>query len=293
MKEIVELTQKDERYPKLLSQIHDTPKTLYCRGNLDLLESDCFAVVGTRKLTSYGKETTNNIVGGLVGAGFTIVSGLAMGIDAVAHQAALDWGGKTIAVLGTGIKNIYPPSNINLANEILNSNGLIISEYAENEPGYKSNFPERNRIISGLSRGVLVVEADEISGSLITAKCALDQNRDVFAIPGSIFSTRSIGPNKLIRQGAKLVTSVQDILDEYSANLELFGPPVGSKRTPLSTKDPVQINILAILDKNGAMHIDDVVRESQNETSKIIAALSVLEIKGIVKNLGNGKYRIS
>ena len=279
----------EETYPKLLTHITDPPQILYCRGNLNLLNKTCFAVVGTRKLTSYGKEATQNIVRGLVQAGFVIVSGLALGIDAVAHQATLDQGGKTIAVLGSGIDDgsIYPNTNFRLAMNILKNNGLIISEYPSGTAGYKSNFPERNRIISGLSKGVLVVEADQISGSLITAKLALDQNRDVFAVPGSIFSSRSIGPNNLIKKGAKLVSSAQDILDEYGENLKLFE----DLKPALSTKDPVQKIILAILDNKGTVFIDDIIRESKKETSKIIAALSVLEIKGLIKNTGNGKYR--
>lgn len=284
-----QITSEEEIYPKLLRQIHDFPKTLYCRGNLNLLTKTCFAVVGTRKLTSYGKEVAQNVVRGLVQSGFVIVSGLAFGIDAVAHQTTLDCGGKTIAVLGGGVedKNIGPQTNLPLAKNILKNDGLIISEYSGEKSIQAFNFAARDRIVSGLSKGVLVVEAPEKSGALITARCAIDQNRDVFAVPGSIFSINSVGPNSLIKNGAKLVTSAQDVLDEYDSNLKLFE----EEKIALSTKDPVQKIILAILDNNGTVFIDDIIRESGKETSKIISALSVLEIKGLIKNTGNGKYR--
>lgn len=286
---IVTIKPGDKKYPKLLLQITDFPKQLYCRGNLELLNKECLAVVGTRKLTPYGKEAAQNITMGLVQAGFVIVSGLALGIDAVAHQATLDAEGKTIAVLGSGINDtsIYPGANFNLAMDILKNDGLIISEYPKGTEGYKSNFPERNRIISGLSKGVLVVEADQKSGSLITARLAAEQNRDVFAVPGSIFSSRSIGPNGLIKTGAKLVSSAQDILDEYGPNLKLLD----DRDNFLSTKNPVEKNIIAILEERGPMFVDDIVRTCEVETSKITAALAVLEVKGKIKNIGNGKYR--
>ncbi len=290
MKAVVELTKKDERYPKLLSQIHDAPKILYCRGNLDLLESDCFAVVGTRKLTSYGKEAANNIVGGLVGAGFTIVSGLAMGIDTVAHQAALDNDGKTIAVLGSGLneKVIYPKTNIHLTENILEKSGLLISEYQPDFKATEWTFPRRNRIISGLSKGVLVIEADKESGALITAKCALDQNRDVFAVPGSILSPRSVGPNTLIQSGAKLVMDAYDIISEYRENLDLQ-----SNKVKKSFRNSTEEKIFDLLNQNGVMFIDDIIRGSSIESSSVSVSLTMLELRGLVRNLGNGKYRIS
>src|SRR3990167_5140271 len=192
---IVQVDFGKESFSKLLSQIHDSPKQLYCRVNISLLNSSCFAVVGTRKLTSYGKETAQQIVRDLANNGFTIVSGLALGIDAVAHQTTLDCGGKTIAVLGGGVgdKNIGPQTNLPLARNILNNDGLLISEYSEKEGIFPVNFAVRDRIVSGLSKGVLVIEDPEKRGALITARCAIDQNRDVFAIPGSIFSSNSMG----------------------------------------------------------------------------------------------------
>ena len=289
MHEIIEITPRSKHYSKILKEIADPPRLLYCRGNLNLLNTFCFGVVGSRMLTSYGKEATQHIVQSLVREGFTIISGLALGIDSVAHKATLDNGGKTIAVLGTGIndESVYPNTNLNLAKQILAKDGLIVSEYPPGEVGYKSNFPARNRIISGLSKGVLVVEADEKSGSLITAKSAAEQNRDVFAIPGSIFSSKSRGANALIKSGAKLVASTQDILEEYSKNAEFELQP----KNDISTKDPVEKKILDILDEKESLGADEIIRESDEETSKVLAALSMLEIKGKIKNLGNGQYR--
>ena len=279
----------EEVYPKLLSQIHDFPKKLYCRGNTSLLNSSCFAVVGTRKLTSYGKETAQQIVRDLANNGFTIVSGLALGIDAIAHQTTLDCGGKTIAVLGGGVgdKNIGPRTNFTLAQNILKNDGLLVSEYSDEEKIFASNFAVRDRIISGLSLGVLVVEADEKSGALITAKCALDQNRDVFAVPGSVLSPRSAGPNSLIQSGAKLVMNAYDIINEYHENLQLFS----DKKKSILTKNPTEKKIVNLLDEHGILFVDDIIRMSGIETSVISVSLSMLEIRGIIKHLGNGKYR--
>jgi len=289
MDEIIETTIKDQSFPKLLSQIHDPPKQLYCRGNISLLNSSCFAIVGTRKLTSYGKETTQQIVRDLANNGFTIVSGLALGIDAVAHQTTLDCGGKTVAVLGGGVgdKNIGPRTNFHLAQDILKNDGLLISEYSDEEKIFAFNFAVRDRIISGLSLGVLVIEADEKSGALITAKCALDQNRDVFAVPGSVLSPRSAGPNSLIQNGAKLVMNAYDIINEYHENLQLFSD---KKKVDL-TKNPTEKKIVNLLDEHGILFVDDIIRMSGIETSVISVSLSMLEIRGIIKHLGNGKYR--
>jgi DNA processing protein len=286
---IKQITAGEEIYPKLLGQIHDFPKQLYCRGNISLLNSSCFAVVGTRKLTSYGREITQQIVKDLANNGFTVVSGLALGIDAIAHQATMDCGGKTIAVLGGGVgnKNIGPRTNFPLAQNILKNDGLLVSEYSDEEKIFASNFAVRDRIISGLSLGVLVIEADEKSGALITAKCALDQNRDVFAVPGSVLSPKSVGPNTLIQSGAKLVMNAYDIINEYHENLQLFS----DKKKNVLTKNPTEKKIVDLLDEHGILFIDDIIRRSGIETSIISVSLSMLEIRGIIKHLGNGKYR--
>ncbi len=285
--EIQKIGIDSKKYPRLLKQIPDPPKLLYCRGNISLFNNFCFGVVGTRKLTVYGKEAAQLIVSGLIKVGYTIVSGLAIGIDSVAHEATLKNNGKTIAVLGTGVddKTIYPQSNLGLARRILKQEGLIISEYKPGSTAHEGSFPQRNRIISGLSKGVLIVEADQKSGSLITARLAGEQGRDVFAIPGSIFSSKSIGPHILIKKGAKMVTTAQDIIEEYESNPTLFE----NIKPAISTKNAFEKNILDILDR-GFQFIDDIVRESGNDTSKVLAVLSMLEIRGIIKNLGNGKY---
>ena len=284
-----ELKASDKAWPKLLSQIPDPPKQLYCRGNFSLLNSSCFAVVGTRKLTSYGKETAQQIVRDLANNGFTVVSGLALGIDAVAHQTTLDCGGRTIAVLGGGVgdKSIGPRTNFPLAQKILENDGLLISEYSDQESIRAFNFAVRDRIISGISMGVLVIEADVESGALITASCALDQNRDVFAVPGSVLSPKSAGPNTLIQNGAKLVMNAYDIISEYHENLKLF--PENKKKT--LTRNPTEKKIVDLLDEHGVLFIDDMIRRSGAEASAISIALSMLEIRGVVKHLGNGKYR--
>ena len=278
----------EKKYPKLLNQIANPPKRIYCRGNIELLKSFCIGVVGTRKLTSYGKEATEYIVSGLADREITIVSGLAMGVDAIAHQTALDTDLPTIAVLGSGVddENIYPQINLPLAQNILKNNGLIISEYEPKSRGYKSNFPARNRIISGLSQGVLVIEADLKSGALITTKYATEQNRDVFAVPGNIFSINSRGPNMLIQKGAKPVFSAQDILDSYSYNLKFDLKP----KTDISTKDPVQKKILDILNSKDWLSGDEIIRTSEMEVSQVIAALSMLELRNKIKRQ-DGKYQ--
>lgn len=285
---IIQIKIRYKNYPKLLREIENPPKQLYCRGNIQLLHSFCFGVVGTRKLTSYGKEATETIISGLTSSGMTIVSGLAMGIDAVAHRTALENNLPTIAVLGTGIndKSIYPNINLGLAKDILKNNGLIISEYPPEAPGFKGNFPARNRIISGISRGVLVVEAHQKSGSLITTRYATEQNRDVFAVPGNIFSINSQGPNMLIQKGAKPVFSAQDILGAYYQNLELNLEAIDN----ISTKNPAEEKILAILDEKGGTSIDLIIEESGMEPSRIIAAVSMLEINGDLSQK-DGKYK--
>lgn len=300
---IIQVNFGKEGFPKLLSQIHDPPKKLYCRGNISLLNSSCFAVVGTRKLTSYGKETTQQIVRDLTNNGFTVVSGLALGIDAIAHQTTLDCGGKTIAVLGGGVgdRNIGPRTNFALSQNILKNDGLLVSEYSDEEKIFASNFAVRDRIISGLSLGVLVVEADEKSGALITAQCALDQNRDVFAVPGSVLSPRSAGPNSLIQNGAKLVMNAYDIINEYHENLQLFPDnpddkvsglrPERRRKNTILIKNPTERKIIDLLDEHGILFVDDIIRKSDMETSAISVSLSMLEIRGIIKHIGNGKYR--
>src|SRR3989344_4162870 len=204
----------DEDYPKPLLQIYDPPTVLYYKGEIKPQDEKAIGVVGTRKMTGYGKLVTNQFTASLVSAGFTIVSGLARGVDSEAHWTSLRNKGRTIAVLGGGLNQVYPPENINLANQIIDGKGAIISEFPLNHPSLPGNFPSRNRIISGLSKAILVTEAAADSGSLITARVALEQGRDVFAIPGPVTSALSRGPADLIKEGARLVFEPQEILDE-------------------------------------------------------------------------------
>lgn len=295
MTDTVHIIKKDdERYPALLRQIADPPKQLYCRGNLALLDSFCIAVVGTRKASDYGRQACRDIAGHLSASGITIVSGLALGIDTIAHQSTFPTTCATIGVLASGVDDasIYPQENVGIAQDIIHRGGLVISEY---EPGFKAqlwSFPRRNRIVSGLSRGVLVVEADRKSGSLITAQCALDQNRDVFAVPGSIYWPRSVGANWLIQQGARPVVGGMDILQSYQLR-QITLPP---EDHAVSTQDPVQDAILAILKSNGPTHLDVIAIEvlrslgEGGETPRVMAAIALLELHGRITHQGNGTY---
>ena len=282
---VVEITEESKQYPEMLRHIADPPARLYCRGNLSLLNTECFAVVGTRAFTPYGKAAAQKIVPGLA-RHFTIVSGMALGIDAIAQRATLDCGDKTIAVLGTDVEHPSPRTNYVLAQDILKQDGLLISEYNTKSKIFASNWAVRDRIVSGLSKGVLVIEADEKSGSLITAKSAGEQNRDVFAVPGSIFSNKSGGPHKLISLGAKLVVSAQDILDEYSL-LAL------DKKKVMSTANPVHSAILAILETHGPLNIDSIIAHAKLGASEIIGALALMEIQGHIKQMAGGIFRKS
>ncbi|HDQ22795.1 MAG TPA: DNA-protecting protein DprA [Candidatus Uhrbacteria bacterium] len=282
------VTIKDQNYPKLLKEIFTPPALLYVKGNLDNLnQSFNLAVVGTRKITNYGRQITPQIVKPLVQNGFIITSGLALGIDSLSHQSAIEAKGKTIAVLGSGIdsQNIYPSSNRYLAQSILNNNGTIISEFPLGTLPLKHNFPQRNRIIAGLSLGALVIEAAASSGALITAYYALEQNREVFAVPGPLYSQQSIGANKLIQKGAKLVTSHQDILEEL--NLQAVKNYVANQKILPETKEEK-----IIIELLGAepLHIDKIIKNSNLPTQIATATLSLMEMKGMVKNLGGQNY---
>jgi DNA processing protein len=278
----------DLNYPKLLAEIYSPPPLLYHLGNLDLNNDFLLAVVGTRKISNYGKQVTQHLVNELSAAGLTIVSGLALGIDACAHQAAINSGGKTVAVLGSGIDQVYPASNRKLAQKILDTGGSIISEFPLAMPPYKSNFPQRNRIISGLSLGTLVTEGGEKSGALITAKYALEQNREVFTVPGSIYNPGSVGPNGLIKRGAHPVTETNNILE--ALNLEKASEFKASRKVIPETE--TEKIILEILDYQ-ACPIDKIVQQTNLGVNEVNSTLAMLEMKGLVKNLGNQQYVLS
>ncbi|OGZ58738.1 MAG: DNA protecting protein DprA [Candidatus Spechtbacteria bacterium RIFCSPHIGHO2_01_FULL_43_30] len=277
----------DGAYPSRLKEIPQPPKVLHIRGSIP--SAPMIGVVGTRTFTPYGKRVAEHIVRGLARAGVCVVSGMARGIDTEAHKAALESGGQTIAVVGSGIDEsvIYPRQNIGLAREI-EKHGAVLSEF---DPFAKSEtyfFPQRNRVISGLSLGVLVVEAKEKSGALITANFALEQNREVFAVPGSIFWETSRGPNNLIKQGAKCVTTADEILEEFN----LLAPEQLQINTPANT--PIEEKILAMLLKNGgnSVHIDKLITLTELSSADVSSSLTIMELEDRVKNLGGGYYAI-
>jgi DNA processing protein len=277
----------DDKYPARLKEIHDFPPVIYIRGSLLSEDEYCLAVVGTRNPSVYGRQITEEIVSELAKNRITVISGLAKGIDTIAHQSALDAGGRTVAVMGGGLDSVYPAENANLARCIL-KNGAMISEYAPGTKPRPENFPRRNRIMSGLCLGVLVIEAGETSGSLITAHLAFEQDREVFAVPGSVLSPASIGTNKLIMEGtARLVRNAADILQEL--NLTAVAEHLEVKEIiPASDTEAV------ILKRLGAepLHIDEVCRASGLPVSVISSTLAMMELKGMVKQVGSMNYAL-
>lgn len=294
------ITIDDERYPPLLKEIYDPPFCLFVRGNLEPLKFP-LAVVGTRKATPYGNQITELLVKPLAQAGVCIVSGLALGIDGLAHQATLDVKGRTVAVLGGGVdsKTIQPTRHTKLAEHIIANGGAVISEYPPGTEPFAYSFPRRNRIIAGMTLGTLVIEAGDASGTLITAQCALDGNRDVFAVPQNITSPTSIGTNNLLKMGARLVTSAQDILDvlgvaqKKGTDAWSSRPPDSQEREIKITADSKEEKILLPLLSLEPVHIDDIIKNSLLESRVVTSTLTLMEIKGKVKNLGGMMYVLS
>lgn len=284
-KEKISLTTiLDGVYPKLLREISDPPFLIYSKGDLEALELPCFAIVGTRAMSDYGKMATPQLTSDIARAGFAIVSGLAEGIDTLAHRACLEQGQKTIAVLGSGIdeRALFPQRNLALARKIIENGGVLISEYAPGTHGSKFTFPQRNRIISGLSKGVLVIEADVISGALITARSALEQNRDVFAVPGSIFSKTSQGTNEIIKNGAKAVTCSADILSDYGIEIEEI-------EKKITAANEIEGKILSLL-TTSPVTANEIIRQTGVEPSIINATLMVMELEKKIKNIGDNRF---
>ncbi len=277
----------DNGYPSRLKEIHDFPPVIYIRGNILDEDEYCLAVVGTRNPSAYGRQLTEEIVSELARNKITIVSGLAKGIDTIAHRSALNAGGRTVAVMGGGLDSVYPAENANLARNII-KNGAMISEYAPGTKPRPENFPRRNRIMSGLCLGVLVIEAGETSGSLITAHLAFEQDREVFAIPGSVLSPASIGTNKLIMEGtARLVRNAGDILQEL--NLTAVAEQLEIKEViPSSDTEALILKNLGAEPK----HIDEVCRASGLPVSVTSSTLAMMELKGMVKQIGAMNYAL-
>ena len=276
------ITLGDAQYPRALLEIPDPPPLLYCKGRLELLNQSSIAIVGSRNSTPQGEKTAEAFAQALSDSGYCIVSGMALGIDGAAHRGALKGPGSTIAAVGTGLDIVYPARHRQLAHDIA-ENGIIISEFPLGTPSMAQNFPRRNRLISGLSRGCLVVEANLQSGSLITARLAAEQGREVFAIPGSIHSPVAKGCHELIKQGAKLVDSIHDILEELGgATL----PETAKANETGNTEDPM-------LDKMGydPITMDELIERSGLTSESLSSMLLVLELEGKVATLPGGRYQ--
>ena len=285
------ITFWDEQYPEQLKEIYDPPAYLFVRGRLEKSDKFSLAIVGTRRPSNYGKLAVERLATELARKGLTIISGLAYGVDALAHTYALQGGTRTMAVLGSGVDKIYPNENRALAKRII-ANGAILSEFPMGTDPDRNNFPRRNRIICGLSLGTLVIEAGVKSGALITAAMALEQNREVFAVPGNIDSPNSFGTNELIKQGAKIVTSCDDILDELAPQLGEFlrkrGGGPSNETVDESLLGENEAKILSLL-THEPQHIDDLARAAGQTTSQLLFALLSLELKNMIKQHA-GKY---
>ena len=276
------ITIKDDVYPECLKEISNPPLKLYYKGNLDLLKEErLIAVVGTRNPSSYGKLCCEYMVKKMSRANITIVSGFAKGIDSIAHKTSLLTDGKTIAVIASGLDIVYPASNLSLYREI-EEKGLILSEYEAGVKPFKSNFPQRNRIIAGLSRGTIVVESKDRGGSLITADLALEFNRDVYAVPGDVFSEYSKGCNNLIRDArAKSLSNINELLEDYSWEVE--------EKNDSNKYTKNQILILNCL--SSEKNLDNILIETKIEQTEILAELMTLEIMGAIKSIAGGRYK--
>ena len=281
------ITWCDLKYPALLQEIHDAPPVLYAVGDLSCLDQPCIAMVGTRKPSVIGRDTARRFARELSAKNITIISGLALGIDAQSHYGCLDMNAKTVAVMGTGIDLIYPTKHAELASKI-SEQGLLLSELPLKSPPVAGHFPRRNRIISGLSSITLVVEAACRSGSLITARLALEQNRDVLAIPGSIYNTQAGGCNYLIQQGAKLVSSTQDVLDEFGIYLDVLATKELEERVAL----PVDVDLKLIKFMGFELcTVDEIIVRSGLDITEVICSLAQLELCGMIKSVAGGYMR--
>lgn len=278
------LTWEDEAYPRRLKEIDQPPPVLYLRDNLQPEDEWAVAIVGTRGITAYGRQVTAEIASVLARRGVTVISGLARGIDAEAHKAALNAGGRTLAVLGSGVDQIYPPEHRQLANQIIAS-GALMSDYAPGTPPDGVNFPPRNRIISGLSMAVIVIEAGERSGALITAEFAADQGREVFAVPGNINAPKSVGCNRLIHQGARPLLTPEDVLE----SLDLASFQQQRVARAVLPKDEVEARLLSVLTRE-PMHVDDIRARVDMPIEKVSATLALMELKGMVRQLGGMNF---
>jgi len=278
------MTWEDPDYPRRLMEIDQPPPVLYALGDLVDADTWSIAVVGSRRITSYGRQVTEDIAASLARNGITVVSGLARGVDAVAHQAALRAGGRTLAVLGSGVDRIYPPEHRQLAEQIV-SQGAILSDYPPGTPPDASNFPPRNRIIAGLAQATVVVEAGERSGALITASFAAEQGREVFAVPGNIYAPQSRGPNRLILEGARPLLDVKDLLEV----LDLVSIGNFRQARTVLPADAVEAQLFSLLGRE-PMHVDEIRSRADLPIEKVSAALTLMELKGMIRQVGGMHY---
>ncbi len=281
------LTWEDAAYPHRLKQTEHAPPVLYVRGQLTPEDDWAVAVVGTRKMTPYGRQVAEEVAGVLASHGVTVVSGLARGVDGAAHRSALRHGGRTVAVLGSGVDRIYPPEHRHLATQIA-AQGALLSEYPPGTRAEATNFPPRNRIIAGMSIATVVVEAGRKSGALITAAFAAEQGRDVFAVPGSIYAEQSQGTHWLLAQGARPLTAAEDVLE--ALDLGLLPQRQSARRTLPTT--PEEERLLAILG-NTPLHVDEISAQLGLPVSEVTATLTLMELKGLVQAVGGMQYVIA
>lgn len=281
---ITVLTWEDEHYPRSLKEVEQPPPVLYVLGEITPEDEWAVALVGTRRVTAYGRQVAEETASRLASSGVTVVSGLARGVDAVAHQAALRAGGRTLAVLGSGVDRIYPPEHRQLAEQI-KKQGAIISDYPPGTPPDAANFPPRNRIISGLSRAIVVVEAGETSGALITAAFAAEQGREVFAVPGNINSPQSKGANLLLKHGARPMLDSQDLLETLNMTA------AGEQRTTRAVlpADATEAQLYSLLGSQ-PVHVDELRAQSELPIETVSATLALMELKGMVRQVGGMQY---
>lgn len=278
------ITWEDVDYPARLKELDQPPPVLFLRGQIKEEDNLAVAIVGTRRMTTYGRQICEEISHTLAANGVTIVSGLARGIDAIAHESAVNVGGRTLAVLGSGVDRIYPPEHSRLSGKI-EANGAVISDYAPGTPPDSANFPPRNRIISGLSKAVIVIEAGENSGSLITAAFAIEQGREVFAVPGPIHAPQSRGTNRLIQQGTRLLMSAGEILD-YIQLTQSNRSLSTEKQLPMDTTESLLYSMLS----QDPQYIDDLAIAANLPIEKVSATLILLELKGLARQVGGMQY---
>lgn len=275
----------DSMYPDILKDIDNPPQKIYSLGNIKLMKIPSIAIIGSRNASEYGKKYTKIFSSELAKKGFCIISGMAKGIDAIAHKSAIEVGGRTIAVLGSGFNNIYPKENTDLFYKIIKTNNLVITEYDLNIKPSKENFPKRNRIISGLAIGVLVIEAAYRSGTSITANYAINQGKDVFCIPNTINESKGVGTNNLIKKGANLVTSPKDIIDKYK-NLNLKS--INKKKEEVFI-NPEYIDVYKAI-KNNPTDLEEIYMKLNKSISEINMIITILEMDGKIKQVSGTKY---